>query len=71
MSQLLIDTAFISLALLVAEKTLLLGRLAKQGRPIAFAAFLLIIILLILPTFSRHSEELEASFKKHMVWFWI
>ena len=43
MSQLLIDTTLISLALLVTEKTLLLGRLAKQGRPIVFAAFILII----------------------------
>jgi len=69
MSQLLIDTTLISLPLLVTEKTLLLGRLAKQGRPIVFAAFILIII--ILPAFSQHSGELEALFKKHMVGFWI
>ena len=44
MSQLLIGTTLISLAPLVTEKTLLLlGRLARQGRPIVFAAFILII----------------------------
>ena len=46
MSQLLIGTKLISLAPLVAEKTLLLlGRLARQGRPIAFAGFLILIII--------------------------
>jgi len=73
MSQLLIGAKLISLAPLVTEKTLLLGRLAKQGRPIAFAAFLLLIILLIiiLPAFSQHSEELELSFKNHMIRLWL
>ena len=72
MSQLLIGTTLISLVPLVTEKTLLLlGRLAKQGRPIAFAAFLIILIIILLPAFSRHSEALAPSFKKHMVGLWI
>ena len=73
MSQLLIGTTLISLAPLVTEKTLLLlGRLAKQGRPIVFAAFILIIILIIIPpAFSQHSDELEPSLKKHIIGLWI
>ena len=70
MSQLLIGTKPISLALLVAEKTLLLGRLARQGRPIAFAGFLIILIILP-PYFTQHSEDLELSFKNHMIGFRI
>ena len=54
-------------------KSPLLGRLARQGRPITFAGFLiLILIILILPPyFSQHSEDIELSFKNHMIGFWI
>ena len=30
-----------------------------------------IFLVIILPAFSRHSEALEPSFKKHIIGFWI